>query len=152
MTGLYSAYDSTKYLMDLYEQYMPDALASGGFNREEFVTVFESFGIAGRINLMIEVLNNLEIFDDLLKPITLVSENPTAMSMYVSGKWKRTSGLARTESGEVFKRNLTIQADKYGYQVDIDKDEFIRMLSQSKINGRGNSAFVFSGVQEFATR
>lgn len=142
MTGLYSAYDSTKYLMDLYEQYMPDALASGGFNREEFVTVFESFGIAGRINLMIEVLNNLEIFDDLLKPITLVSENPTSMSMYVSGKWKRTSGLARTESGEVFKRNLTIQSDKYGYQVDLDKDEFIRILSQSKINGRGNSAFV----------
>ena len=31
---IYNAYDSTKYLLDLYEQYMPDALASGGFNKE----------------------------------------------------------------------------------------------------------------------
>ena len=73
---IYNAYDSTKYLLDLYEQYMPDALASGGFNKEDLTGFFDAFGVAGKIHLMIKVLNDLEIFDDLRLSSTSEIKHP----------------------------------------------------------------------------
>ena len=139
---IYNAYDSTKYLLDLYEQYMPDALASGGFNKEDLTGFFDAFGVAGKINLMIKVLNDLEIFDDLLAPITVVSPNPTMVEIWANGDWGETTTITRSEGSEIKKRTLTIPAKSYGHQIDIDKNELIRAMSQSKTNGRDKSAFV----------
>ena len=139
---IYNAYDSTKYLLDLYEQYMPDALASGGFNKEDLTGFFDAFGVAGKINLMIKVLNDLEIFDDLLAPITVVSPNPTMVEIWANGDWGETTTITRSEGSEIKKRTLTIPAKSYGHQIDIDKNELIRAMSQSRTNGRDKSAFV----------
>ena len=139
---IYNAYDSTKYLLDLYEQYMPDALASGGFNKEDLTGFFDAFGVAGKINLMIKVLNDLEIFDDLLAPITVVSPNPTMVEIWANGDWGETTTITRSEGSEIKKRTLTIPAKSYGHQINIDKNELIRAMSQSKTNGRDKSAFV----------
>ena len=139
---IYNAYDSTKYLLDLYEQYMPDALASGGFNKEDLTGFFDAFGVAGKINLMIKVLNDLETFDDLLAPITVVSPNPTMVEIWANGDWGETTTITRSEGSEIKKRTLTIPAKSYGHQIDIDKNELIRAMSQSKTNGRDKSAFV----------
>ena len=139
---IYNAYDSTKYLLDLYEQYMPDALASGGFNKEDLTGFFDAFGVAGKINLMIKVLNDLEIFDDLLAPITVVSPNPTMVEIWANGDWGETTTITRSEGSEIKKRTLTIPAKSYGHQIDIDKNELIKAMSQSRTNGRDKSAFV----------
>ena len=139
---IYNAYDSTKYLLDLYEQYMPDALASGGFNKEDLVGFFDAFGVAGKINLMIKVLNDLEIFDALLAPITVISSNPTMVEMWANGDWGETTTITRSEGSEIKKRTLTIPAKSYGHQINIDKNELIRAMSQARVNGRDKSAFV----------
>lgn len=107
---IYNAYDSTKYLLDLYEQYMPDALASGGFNKEDLVGFFDAFGVAGKINLMIKVLNDLEIFDALLAPITVASSNPTMVEMWANG-------IGRTQSLEV--KVLKLKREHLLYQPNL---------------------------------
>jgi len=121
---------------------MPDALASGGFNKEDLIGFFDAFGVAGKINLMIKALNDLEIFDDLLAPITVVSPNPTMVEIWANGDWGETTTITRSEGSEIKKRTLTIPAKSYGHQINIDKNELIRAMSQSKTNGRDKSAFV----------
>ena len=91
---------------------------------------------------MIKVLNDLEIFDALLAPITVVSSNPTMVEMWANGDWGETTTITRSEGSEIKKRTLTIPAKSYGHQINIDKNELIRAMSQARVNGRDKSAFV----------
>jgi hypothetical protein len=139
----YNTYDSSVYLLDLYEKYIPDALTSGGYNRKDLDQMFSVFGVSGKINLMIKVLNDLEIFDEILSPITISDSAPTQVEMWANGDWGRTSTIVRAEGSEIQKRTLSIPADTYGHQVNISKMDLVRAMAQSQANGgTSKSAFV----------
>ena len=127
--AIYEVNDSTKYLLDLYEKYIPSKLEDGMYNRQDLEDFYEVFGVSGRINLMVKVLNDLEIFDELLAPITVVSDQPTQIEMWADGDWGETASTVRAEGSEINKRHLTIKAKNYAHQVNVDKNELLRAMN-----------------------
>ena len=123
--------DSVQQLLDIYEKYMPDAFSNGYYNRENLELVAYNLGASGRINLMVEVLSQLEIFDELLAPITIVSKNGTYTSVYADGDWGDTGATVQSEGSEITKRTFHIRGKKIGHQITISKEELMRALSAS---------------------
>ena len=123
--------DSVQQLLNIYEKYMPDAFENGYYNREDLELVAYGLGAAGRINLMVEVLSQLEIFDELLAPITIVSKNGTYTSVYADGDWGDTGATVQSEGSEITKRTFHIRGKKIGHQITISKEELMRALAVS---------------------
>ena len=133
--GIYNKTDATSQLLDIYEKYIPEKLDSGMYNREDLQDYFAMFGVAGRINLMVKVLNDLEIFDELLAPITLVSSDSTMTEIWADGDWGETSATVRAEGSEITKRNLKISGKGFGHQLQFSKTELMKAMELSVQSG-----------------
>lgn len=140
--NIFNQVDSSYILLQAVEKYAPEKLANGSYSRETLTQMFDAFGVSARIDLMIRVLKDLEVFDELLAPITIVSPDATKEAVWFKGSWGEDNRLTRKEAGEMFKRTLTIKAKDYAYGVELNKETVVRAEYQAFDQGRGNSAYV----------
>jgi hypothetical protein len=130
---MYQQYDLSKRLYDVFVENQVPQFADGTYNRQAFEADFSAMSVSGKIDLVIRTLNNFEIMDTFITPITIVDTMPTQEEIWADGEFQESNRLTHATDGEYYKRTLTIPAKDYSFEVKLSKEEVMRAITQQKM-------------------
>ena len=133
-------YDFSKYLIGLMEAFKPELITQGGYDAAQLDSLFRSLGLSEKIDLIIKTVNKLEVFDEILAPITRTSEIRTVEEIWINGDWHEGNTSTRSLGNKFQKRTLSLPAKYYDYQVNISRKDVLSALEMEATGGKSSMA------------